>query len=56
MKLALKTLVYRVGGVKSSGCRGMEVRIKANICCRFLWGGVGMERPVGAVDEKNLRI
>ena len=54
--MLLKTLVYRGGEVNSSGCRGMSVETEDNNCCRFIWGGVGMESTDGAVDEKHIGI
>ena len=40
LKLLLKTLVYREGGVNSSFCRGMTVGTELNSCHRGLGGGV----------------
>ena len=52
----MKTLVYRIGGANSSGCRGMSVDSETNSFRRF-WGGCdGMERLNGVVDEKHIRI
>ena len=39
--------------IHSSGFRVMEVGTKANSCSKGFGGSVGMERPDGAVDEKN---
>ena len=49
-------LVYRGEGVSISGYRGMAVGIEANICRRFFWCGVGMERPDSYVDEEHIGI
>ena len=56
LKLELKMLVYRGEGVSISGYRGMAVGIEANICRRFFWCGVGMERPDSYVDEEHIGI
>ena len=49
-------LVYRGEGVSISGYRGMAVGIESNICRRFFWCGVGMERPDSYVDEEHIGI
>ena len=54
LKKILKSLVYRVGGLNSLGCRGVLVGTEANSWCNGFWVCVGMERPNVAVDGNGL--
>ena len=53
LKTLLKALVYRGGGVNSSGCRDMELKTKANCYCRF-FGAVLVWRDRMVMLTKNI--
>ena len=55
-KSLLETLVYRGGGVNSSGFRVISAWTRSNSFRRYFWGCVGMERPNDAVDGKHIGI
>ena len=56
LKLSLKMLVYRGGGVNSNGFKGLSVVTKSNSCCRCFRCDIGMESPDSDVDKENIGI